>query len=245
MFEQRAACLTNHLDDIVWLYARLSDYHSRQVLFSLVQYWLYLHPEPLDALKELHYQPYFDLDLITCTENEVFVDLGAYIGDTTHSYLQVFGELYRRIYCYEIIEQNIKTMQTNLARFKNIEIRGQGVGASTGILYLQEFAGGNASRLQASGAIAVPVVTLDDDITEPITFLKMDIEGAEYDALLGAQRHIREDKPKLAVCLYHTIDDIWRLPRLIDKISGDYDFFLRYYGGSPIVADYVLYCIPR
>lgn len=55
----------------------------------------------------------------------------------------------------------------------------------------------------------------------------MDVEGFEIPALLGAKRHIREDFPKLAICTYHIVSDMWEIPRMIDTIRPGYRFFLR------------------
>ncbi|MDR1961633.1 MAG: FkbM family methyltransferase [Gracilibacteraceae bacterium] len=251
MLEQRAACLKLHGQELRWFFDALGDYRSKAVLKALLQYWLDLRPEPMQQVREYAYPPYFDLDLITCGPDEVFVDLGAYVGDTVSSFLNIFGsENYRRIYCYDIFPQFIESIKQNFASCRDIVLRAKGVGATQGTMYLPGNSGPTA--LREDGTHTAPVVALDEDITEPITFLKMDIEGAEYDALLGASRHIREDRPKLAICLYHTNDDLWRIPALIHSICPDYRFYLRYYGGGPemngvklIIADYVLYCVPE
>lgn len=84
------------------------------------------------------------------------------------------------------------------------------------------------------------MAALDDDLPDGFTFLKMDIEGAEYDALKGAERTIRKLHPKLAVCVYHGYDDLWRLPILIDNYNPDYKFYLRHNGGNLIPTEFVL-----
>jgi hypothetical protein len=66
----------------------------------------------------------------------------------------------------------------------------------------------------------------------PSSYLKMDIEGAEYDALIGAQKAITRDRPVLAVCVYHTQNDIWRIPLLIHEMVPDYRFYLRLHEGD-------------
>lgn len=75
--------------------------------------------------------------------------------------------------------------------------------------------------------------------------IKMDIEGGEYSALLGAKRHIQEDLPKLFLSVYHSNDDLIRIPRLIADISDEYDFYLRYYGGNIYATEIVLICLPK
>ena len=62
-----------------------------------------------------------------------------------------------------------------------------------------------------------------------ITFIKMDIEGAEYKALQGAEQIIRENKPNLAICLYHKPEDVFEIPQLILNYRPDYRFLVRHY----------------
>lgn len=108
--------------------------------------------------------------------------------------------------------------------------------------------GGSSSTFMAeqksSDSQGIQIVSLDEDIREPITFLKMDIEGFEIPALLGAKRHIRDDFPKLAVCTYHIVSDLWEIPRLIDAIHPGYHFYLRHYD-YPQNWETVLYAIPE
>ena len=92
---------------------------------------------------------------------------------------------------------------------------------------------------------AVEVVSLDEDICEPVSWIKMDIEGAEYDALLGCKNHIKKEQPKLSVSVYHGYEDIIRLPLLIDELNPSYRFYLRYYGGNLIPTELVLTALPE
>jgi FkbM family methyltransferase len=250
MFIQRANILKHHLFDFEWLYRSLCDYRSKAVLAGLLYYWLTLDPVQVLETKESLYHDYFDLDLIPCTANEVFVDLGAYVGDTAAKYLESYGEQnYKRIYCYEILDENLTALRQNLKGCRDIVIRPCGAGAQNGEMFLEKgkyaakFDGG--SRLSDAGTVKIPVVALDNDIQEPITFLKMDIEGAEYEAINGARCQIKKNKPKMAISVYHSNDDLWRIARLIDSISPDYKYYMRFNGTmNHIIADYTLICIP-
>ena len=88
-------------------------------------------------------------------------------------------------------------------------------------------------------------MTLDEDISESVTFIKMDIEGSELDAIEGAVEHIRKDKPKLAICTYHNNHHIWEIPRRLKEINPDYKLYMRYNGGwdSFSVAEFVTFAI--
>lgn len=91
--------------------------------------------------------------------------------------------------------------------------------------------------------IEVPVCALDDICKdENITFIKMDVEGSEYKALLGSKSIISSCRPKLAISIYHKPEDIWELPELILDMNKNYTFYLRHY--SLAGEDTVLYVIP-
>jgi len=88
-----------------------------------------------------------------------------------------------------------------------------------------------------------PIVTLDEDIKCPISILKMDIEGSETKALLGARKHIEENKPKMMISVYHGFDDLIGIWKLIKEMNPNYQFYLRYYGGPIFPTEIVLYAI--
>lgn len=91
--------------------------------------------------------------------------------------------------------------------------------------------------------VEIPVCALDDVCNDrDITFIKMDIEGSERQALLGSRKTIERCKPKLAISIYHKSEDIWELPDLILQMNRDYTFYLRHY--SLASEDTVLYAIP-
>ena len=102
---------------------------------------------------------------------------------------------------------------------------------------------GAASAVDARGHATIQCVALDEALPsfQP-NFIKMDIEGAEYASLLGAQNIIKTHRPCLAICLYHTPADLWQIPLLIDGWSLGYDFYLRCHGRNGF--DLVLYAIP-
>jgi hypothetical protein len=104
-------------------------------------------------------------------------------------------------------------------------------------------AAGNKSSAIGAGEVEVDCVPLDAVLGAPApTYLKMDIEGAEVDTLVGASRTIREHAPVLAICCYHCQDHLWRIPLLIHSLNPDYRFFLRPHDLE--MWDLVCYAIP-
>lgn len=230
IFYNRAKSLHEHWEDFLWLYNRLADYRSKLSLYMIINNWFCF--ESLEPIKESVFSDYFDLDIMKCSKDEVFVDLGAYTGDTVVTYIENYGkDNYKRIYCYEITPLIFEELKQKLQMYPNIEYRQKGASDQKGILYLNENMDYSANILSSEGSIAIETVTIDEDITEPVTFIKMDIEGLEQKALLGCKEHIRKDRPKLALSVYHNNEDLWKIPRMIDEMCKNYQFYLRYHGG--------------
>ena len=78
-------------------------------------------------------------------------------------------------------------------------------------------------------------------IHDDVTFIKMDIEGSEYQALLGAKQIIKEKVPKLAISVYHNPEDIVQIPRLILSLRKEYKFYIRHYSSTGF--DTILYAV--
>jgi FkbM family methyltransferase len=243
LIKNRAKALKQHYDDFLWLYGRLCDYRSKQTLFGIVENWLTFSMISLSRIIERTFRHYFDLDIIQCDENEVFVDIGAYIGDTVIDYLHSYSG-YKKIYCYEIVPEIFEKLKQNLEGNSNIEFRQKGVGDKKSFMHITDTEpDASMHKLAESGMIEVEVVTVDEDIKEPITFIKMDIEGWEQKALLGCRKQIQAAHPKLAISVYHNNEDIWKCARMIDEIDTGYKFYLRYSGGNYYPSEYVLFGI--
>ncbi len=245
LIKQRATVLKEEWRSIENLYYRLMDYRSKYVLVTILNNWLSFSYKEIGKIKENCFTSYFDMDLIMCDENEVFVDLGAWWGDTIDDYFYTYGEsCYKRIYCYEIVEKNVKKLHERFDSIPNIIIRPVGASKENGEMYLSDNGFSDAQSLVNFGNKPVKTVALDQDITEKITFLKADIEGAEYNAILGAKEHIRKDRPKLAISIYHSNKDLFSIFELIERIQPGYRFYLRYNGKLEMPTDYILIGLP-
>ena len=78
---------------------------------------------------------------------------------------------------------------------------------------------------------------------EKVSFIKMDIEGSELEALKGAQTIIKEQRPKMAICVYHKIEDLWKIPLFLHKINPEYKIYIRHHAKF-WVSETVCYAIP-
>lgn len=233
--ELKAKELYNHIDDFIWLYDKLKDYRSKKTLYAILNNWYNYDFKTTAETREILYDCYFDLDLIKIEKEEVFVDLGAYTGDTILSFIENYGEdSYKKIYCYEITPDTFEILKEKLKDYKNIDCRLKGVSNKEEILYFDNKEGiTSANSLDKEGNIKVETVTLDNDIKEKITMIKADIEGFEQQAIEGAKNHILNDHPKLMLSVYHKNEDLWKIARMIYNISDKYQFYLRY-NSSPI-----------
>lgn len=221
----------------------LEDEVSRKVFFDIC-YWRLVRQSHylVDAFylseNEQYFEPFEKLG-----GQEVFVDCGGWIGDSVDKFIQYTGA-YRKIFLYEADEENIRKAQNNLRKYDNIIYRSVGVGEKHENLKF------NATGLSSSsfdcnndeGGI-VEVVPLDDDIQEEITFVKMDVEGMELSVLRGSVKHIQQDRPVLAVCLYHNPEDIYEIPLFIDSITNKYKYYIRHY--TLHHGETVLYAVPQ
>lgn len=246
LLENRAHELKCHWEDFCWLYANLEDYRSKKVLYGILRFWLRFDVPYKNSIVERNFDDYYDYDIIRCNEEEVFVDLGAYNGDSALSFIENYGA-YKRIYCYEMMEEPMEEMKKVLSGYDNVVFRQVGAGNVNGSrsVFRSEFP--TNSMFTEQGDSEMPMVTLDEDIREPITFLKMDIEGGELEALKGARQHIQNDRPKLAICSYHNNHHIYEIPRLIKEYYPGYKLYMRYNGDmdDTFASEYVTFGIPE
>ena len=246
IFKKKAQIFKEKREDFVWLYDSLKDYKSKAVLLSILNNYYNFDLNGLNLVADKIYKHYFDLDLLPYCENEVFVDVGAYTGDTVLDYIASYGMSYNKIYCYEITESMVLYMKNNFSNLPNVETRNLAVAERVGKLYLDaNSTSASANRVKEAGVDAVNAVSLDEDIKEKISMIKMDIEGGEISAIKGAKEHIKNDLPKLFISVYHSNDDIITIPKLIRSYTDKYDFYLRYYGGNLYATEIVLICLPK
>lgn len=173
---------------------------------------------------------YFPADLIALSPDEVFVDCGAYDGDTIRDFLGVSGGRFRRIHAFEADQCNLARLERFVGGLPGplrarIEVTGKALAERAGVLHFSA-TGTDAAAVSADGA-EVACVALDEQVGEPPTFIKMDIEGSEPAALRGASRLIRRHAPILAACVYHLQDHLWSVPLQIAAHRSGYRMFLR------------------
>lgn len=236
-------------DGFINLMGLLADEKSKQVVETLILSWL------LEDVPENYFAGicdkniYFDDEIVKLSEDECFVDCGSYTGDTTEDLLQRVPEFQGNIYQFEIDPQIYDLLCQNMAKYKEMaSIMSFPFGVSDEEAeILIESGEGNSHILQTSNhvnKIRSQVQPLDVMLQDKkITFIKMDIEGGELKALHGAKNIIRNQKPKLAICLYHKPEDIFQIPLYIKSLVPEYEIFIRHY--SDLMWDTVCYAVYR
>lgn len=243
LIKQHVTLMSKEAETYKWLYEHLADNRSRVVLNGVIRFWFEFDLKHLESLYETVFQDYFDLDILECGADDVMVDLGAFTGDSILDYLKTYQK-YKKIYAYEITPVTYDTLVENMSGYPDIITVNKGVSDKSGTMYLDSRDQGEGNKLLEQGDMEIEVVALDDDIKEPVSVIKMDIEGAEKAAIAGAKHHIENEKPKLLISAYHLPEDIFEIPKLVHSIRKDYTFYLRFYGRDHIwPCDYVLFAI--
>lgn len=188
----------------------------------------------LEVITEaLNRQQYFDF-FEYAGEKETFVDGGVYDLGSVKGFLNWCGGNYERIYAFEPEQSNYGRCKEIAEQWEHVSLFNCGLLDRQGSIGFTSGLGG-ASRIENRQQDFYPdydiaVTDLDSVVKEEkVTFIKMDIEGAEAKALLGARHIITEQKPKLAVCVYHKPEDIIELPLLVLGMRPEYQIAFRHY----------------
>lgn len=200
-----------------------------------------IYRSPENALVSFVGPSYFE-DLFRPLKDEVFIDGGCYNGGTCLDFIKWCPE-YKKIYAFEPGKDNFakceKTINEN--GIKSIELRNTGLwNKKEELCFVNAGDDGTAGHIVENGDEIIQAETLDSLIKdEKVTFIKMDIEGAEMKALEGASKTIKRCKPRLAICVYHLNDDILDIPEYIHSMVPEYKMELRHY--NTFFYDTVLY----
>ena len=168
--------------------------------------------------------------------NRDFIDAGAYIGDSA----LILNELKpNKIYAFEPSKNECDRMQEmmKLNKNSNVVVVQSGLGSKEGVLNF--FGGGMGGFITDKGSEKVKVTTIDSFVEKNslnLGLIKMDIEGYELEAIKGAEKTIKEHKPVLIICLYHSGKDFFEIPNIIKQWDRSYKFrFLNLNHSHPIV----------
>lgn len=217
----------------------LADDDSRAVLAAVIGYRMDCDPEILDPIVE--WKLYGSASLLRYGTDEVYVDGGAFDGDTIRAFIERVGGHYSRIIAFEPDPVTFTRLKANFTGEPWVQPINAGLHKEKGVLRFND-AGTRGSILVASGGITVPVIGLDEVLNgDRVSYIKMNIEGAEIDALHGGAGSIRRWTPKLAISGYHIPNHLWRVPQTIKELCSDYQIYFRQHDGG--IIETVIYAI--
>lgn len=164
-------------------------------------------------------------------KDEVFLDCGVLDGGTIKAFSDFASGKYSKIYGFESDEKSFdRTLEyLHEQKIERVEMINRGVWSEKAVLSFSAW-GDGSSHISDSGAVKIPIITIDESVGDDLaTFIKMDIEGTELEALRGVRETITRYKPRLAICVYHKPEDILEIPLYIQSLIPDYRYFLRHH----------------
>ncbi len=232
-----------HNDEFEKAYCLMADEKSRQVLTDIVKFKLsgllkYLRNSETSRAEAFN-------TILRPDGSEHFVDLGAYNGDTIRELLQYTEGAFSSITAFEPDRRNFRKLSAYAE--KNLSgcvalVQAGAWSEDTELMFAAK--AGRQSRVSTKG-IATTMRSLDSVLYgRKCTLLKMDVEGAEREAIIGASNTIRQYQPKLNIAVYHRNEDMFSIPIQVHELCPDYKLFLRHHPYIP-AWDTILYARPE
>ena len=226
------------------LAAHLGDDASRRVFLAALRQRL---RGIFDATAPAAAQ-YFPADIVRLSEDEVFVDGGAFDGDTLVDFLGRVGELFAHYHAFEPDAANRARLMARVQGLPvgvrdKITIHPLALHAESATLSFTD-QGGPTSHVGTGGNTSVRGERLDAILAvQRLSFLKLDVEGAERAALAGAKASITQHRPQVAACVYHEPNDLWEIPQRLAALLPNSRFYLRQHGFDG--WETVVYVVPQ
>lgn len=247
--EEYRRYLVQHWAELSELYDTLFDDQSRETLVSMIKGRL---TGNLTYFQQCCVSDqYYPADIVHFSKGEIMAELGAYDGKTLLQFIQRCPD-YQSVYCFEP-DRNLLAMLDKIREEQAL------LGKTIYIIPKAAWSSGTVLRLSSTGTVTgdthileecageqsyfIETAAVDEVVKEPISYMKMDIEGSELEALHGAARQIVENRPKLAVCVYHRNSDILDIWNYLRELTPAYYFYLRHHNCTG--TETVLYAIPK
>lgn len=209
------------------IYNRLADNKSKETFENIIRYKLSGKLDFLYKCEVSADEPYSSF--LKLSDNESFLDLGAYNGDTVSEFVSRVKS-YKSITAVEPDKKSFKKLISNTAGLKNFNAFNACVSDSNGEA---EFAMRGGRNSSIGGGEFIPSVTVDEIAKEGVTFIKADVEGAEVQTIKGAERTILKHKPKMQLACYHKTKDLIAIPHTVDAVRKDYRLYIRHFPCVP------------
>jgi FkbM family methyltransferase len=224
-----------------WVEEKLEDKYSIDTLIAYIK----SRNSGNYSICESFYDPnqYFPNDIISFKENEIFVDCGVFDGETIKEFISRNNNKFDYVFGFEPDKNNYENSVDNLNGIpsQNLKIFNLGSWSKMDTLKFNSISE-RVSEIDPNGTVEIKVDSIDNLIAnKKVSFIKMDVEGAELNSLIGAEKNIKLNRPKLAICLYHKPEDIYEIIYWINSLELNYKFFIRLH--TRFSQELVLYCI--
>ena len=231
-----------HRDELKKAYDLLADEQSKKVFEDIVRYKL---SGKIEYLMHAQTSSEEKFELLNIGIEETYVDLGAYDGDTIIEFLNETTMQFKKIYAVEPDSRNFRKMKRRLYMLGSALIEAYNCGAwneDTTVMFSMRKGRGNRAEPKDGEPInparfrEVKMIKVDSMLHgERATYIKIDVEGAEENAILGAKETITNFSPKLNIALYHRNEDLFKIPLLINSINKKYRLYMRH---NPYIPDW-------
>ena len=234
--------ICSHREALYEIYRVWADDKSRDTMLNVLKARLTANLDYISCIWEP--DQYWPDNIICFSNDEVIVECGSCDGKTLKELTDKLNNRFKSIYCFEpdiqcgaMLTEVIKEIGTDRIKYipkgtysEETELKFCADSVESGLSYVDE-----------KGSIIIPVTTIDKVVDEPVSYIKMDIEGSELATLKGAETTIKTYRPKLAVCVYHKNEDMTAIPQILKSFRSDYRFYLRHHNCN--VTETVLYAV--
>ncbi len=235
VFDKDFAC--ENSEKIEKAFNLLADDFSKEIYKGYVNF---LYGGELDTLKKITTSESEAFEnILNLSENETYIDIGAYRGDTVDTFLKHSGGTYNEIICAEPDSKTYKKLTEHCKNLENFKAVNAAVTDTDGVVGFSNVHGRQSSVGGDKPTNSVSLNTLCKN-SEP-SYIKIDSEGCEYAILNGGKEILTKFTPKLNVAAYHRSEDVFELPILINSINPSYKIHLRHHPYIP-AWDTILYC---
>lgn len=208
------------------VYDVLADEESRKTFADVINFRISGKIEYLDSCtceKEDIWR-----DILCMSDNEEYIDMGAYNGDTAIEFSDITGGKYKAVYALEPDTRNFRKLTKNTDGMENIHLFNAAAWNEDTTLEFSDRSGRNSKVTDSTGVKLKQVAALrGDSLSENATYIKMDVEGAEKQAIEGCAASIRKGC-KLNIALYHRTEDIFEIPLQIHELNPHIKLYIRH-----------------
>lgn len=229
--------LEKHKNELNLAYSLMADDFSKEIFEGYVNF---LFGGEISLLKKIttNEDEAFE-NILKLTENETYIDIGAYRGDTVDTFLKFSGGKYENIVCAEPDTKSFNKLNIHCESLSNFNSINAAVTDVDGEIGFSDVHGRQSAIGGEKLTKSVTLNTLCEGVSP--TYIKIDSEGCENEILSKGKDILKTYKPKLNIAAYHKCADIFTLPILINSINPDYRIYLRHHPYIP-AWDTIFYC---